>query len=103
MTTVEGAPVKRAIQRIDWSPAMAEKAGYKHFMLKEIFEQPRALEDTFRGRLDRQAGDINGAEIGLTDADAADIKRVANQYLNENLLKLEIKPGGGSMPMPTAP
>jgi glucosamine--fructose-6-phosphate aminotransferase (isomerizing) len=68
--------VKRAIQRIDWSPAMAEKAGYKHFMLKEIFEQPRALEDTFRGRLDRQAGDINGAEIGLTDADAADIKRV---------------------------
>ncbi|MCA9537196.1 MAG: glutamine--fructose-6-phosphate transaminase (isomerizing) [Myxococcales bacterium] len=76
VTTVEGAPVKRAIQRIDWSPAMAEKAGYKHFMLKEIFEQPRALEDTFRGRLDRQAGDINGAEIGLTDADAADIKRV---------------------------
>ncbi|MEZ4328089.1 MAG: glutamine--fructose-6-phosphate transaminase (isomerizing) [Polyangiales bacterium] len=76
VTTVEGAPVQRAVQRIDWSPAMAEKAGYKHFMLKEIFEQPRALEDTFRGRLDRQAGDIHSAEIGLTDADARAIKRV---------------------------
>jgi len=76
VTTVAGAPVHRAVQRIDWSPAMAEKAGYKHFMLKEIFEQPRALEDTFRGRLDREAGDIHSAEVGLTDADAKAIKRV---------------------------
>jgi glucosamine--fructose-6-phosphate aminotransferase (isomerizing) len=76
VTTVAGAPVQRAVQRIDWSPAMAEKAGYKHFMLKEIFEQPRALEDTFRGRLDREAGDIHSAEVGLTDADAKAIKRV---------------------------
>ena len=76
ITTVEGAAVERDEQRIDWSPAMAEKAGYKHFMLKEIFEQPRALEDTFRGRLDRQAGDIHGPEIGLSDGDAVAIRRV---------------------------
>ena len=76
VTTVEGEPVDRAPQTIDWSPAMAEKAGYKHFMLKEIFEQPRALEDTFRGRLDREVGDIHGPEIGLSDADAAEIRRV---------------------------
>src|SRR5690606_30303813 len=44
-----GEPVERPTRRIDWSPAMAEKAGYKHFMLKEIFEQPRAIEDTLRG------------------------------------------------------
>ncbi len=43
---------------------MAEKAGYKHFMLKEIFEQPRAMEDTLRGRLDRESGDIHGTRSG---------------------------------------
>ncbi|MEZ4287044.1 MAG: SIS domain-containing protein [Polyangiales bacterium] len=48
---------------------MAEKAGYKHFMLKEIFEQPRSLEDTFRGRLDRENADIHQHEIGLSSAD----------------------------------
>ena len=40
------------VHHITWSPAMAEKAGYKHFMQKEIFEQPRAVIDTFRGRID---------------------------------------------------
>jgi glucosamine--fructose-6-phosphate aminotransferase (isomerizing) len=46
----EGQRVERPVNHISWSPAMAEKAGYKHFMQKEIFEQPRALIDTFRGR-----------------------------------------------------
>ncbi|MFW6057850.1 MAG: glutamine--fructose-6-phosphate transaminase (isomerizing), partial [Persicimonas sp.] len=54
----------------------AEKAGYKHFMLKEIFEQPRAMEDTLRGRLDREAGDINGHEVGLSEDDARALSRV---------------------------
>jgi len=76
ITTVEGAAVERAPQRIDWSPVMAEKAGYKHFMLKEIFEQPRAMEDTLRGRLDREQGDVNGHELGLPDEVAKDVKRV---------------------------
>ena len=40
--TLEGKPVERAPKHIDWSPVQAEKGGYKHFMLKEIFEQPRA-------------------------------------------------------------
>ncbi|MFT5356725.1 MAG: glucosamine--fructose-6-phosphate aminotransferase (isomerizing) [Polyangiales bacterium] len=76
VTTIEGAKVERDPVAIDWSPVMAEKAGYKHFMLKEIFEQPRALEDTLRGRLDREAGDVNGHEIGLSDEDARSIQRV---------------------------
>lgn len=76
VTTIAGEPVERQPVAIDWSPVMAEKAGYKHFMLKEIFEQPRALEDTLRGRLDREAGDVNGQEIGLSDEDARSIKRV---------------------------
>src|SRR6185369_6159310 len=48
--TLDGKPVNRAPRRIDWSPTQAEKGGFKHFMLKEIFEQPRAIEDTLRGR-----------------------------------------------------
>jgi glucosamine--fructose-6-phosphate aminotransferase (isomerizing) len=51
ITDAEGNRVERAPTSIDWSPAMAEKGGYKHFMLKEIFEQPRAVADTLSGRL----------------------------------------------------
>ena len=53
ITTLEGAPVERESKVIDWSPTQAEKGGYKHFMLKEIYEQPRAVEDTLRGRSGR--------------------------------------------------
>ncbi len=76
ITTLDGKVVDRAPRHIDWSPVMAEKAGYKHFMLKEIHEQPRAMEDTLRGRLDREHGDIYGHEIGLSDEDARGIDRV---------------------------
>src|SRR5690606_3757113 len=76
ITTLDGKIVDRAPRHIDWSPVMAEKAGYKHFMLKEIHEQPRAMEDTLRGRLDRENGDIHGHEIGLSDEDARSIERV---------------------------
>ncbi|MCU0693688.1 MAG: glutamine--fructose-6-phosphate transaminase (isomerizing), partial [Polyangiaceae bacterium] len=74
--TLEGKAIERAPKRIDWSPMMAEKGGFKHFMLKEIHEQPRAVEDTLRGRVNLTAGDINGAEIGLTAEVAQQITRV---------------------------
>ncbi len=76
VTTLDGKPVEPEVRTIDWSPAMAEKGGYKHFMLKEIFEQPRALEDTLRGRLDREHGDVVGAELGLGPNAAAAFQRV---------------------------
>ena len=76
ITRVDGTLVDRPVKHIDWSPVMAEKAGFKHFMLKEIHEQPRAIEDTLRGRLDRENGDVHSHEIGLTDADAKAIRRV---------------------------
>jgi glucosamine--fructose-6-phosphate aminotransferase (isomerizing) len=44
ITDLEGQPLERPVDTISWSPAMAEKAGYTHFMQKEIFEQPRALD-----------------------------------------------------------
>lgn len=76
ITNLDGEVMERPPRRIDWSPTMAEKAGYKHFMLKEIFEQSRAIEDTLRGRLDRDTGDIHSHELGLSAEDAAGIKRV---------------------------
>ncbi|HEY2732442.1 MAG TPA: glutamine--fructose-6-phosphate transaminase (isomerizing), partial [Polyangiales bacterium] len=76
VTTIDGTPIEARIQTIDWSPAMAEKSGYKHFMLKEIHEQPRAIEDTLRGRLDRERGDIVPEEIGLSAEVATSVSRI---------------------------
>jgi glucosamine--fructose-6-phosphate aminotransferase (isomerizing) len=76
ITDLDGRVVDRPEKLIDWSPMMAEKAGFKHFMLKEIHEQPRAIEDTLRGRLDRENADINAAEIGLDGVDIKSISRV---------------------------
>ncbi len=75
-TIAEGTPVTRAPKRIDWSPTQAEKGGYKHFMLKEIFEQPRAIEDTLRGRVDLQAADVIASEIGVSEERAKSLGRV---------------------------
>jgi len=54
----KGEEVLKEPKRVNWSPLMAEKGGYKHFMLKEIFEQPRAVIDTIRGRLLEEEGDV---------------------------------------------
>lgn len=75
--TLEGQTVVRKPRRIDWSPVQAEKGGYKHFMLKEIFEQPRAIEDTLRGRILLEQGDLVDQELGLTPEIAKRIDRVA--------------------------
>jgi glutamine---fructose-6-phosphate transaminase (isomerizing) len=72
----DGTGVTRAPKRIDWSPTQAEKGGYKHFMLKEIHEQPRAIEDTLRGRVDLQAADVIATEIGVTEELAKKLRRV---------------------------
>ena len=58
ISTIEGQVVERAPSHITWDAAMAEKGGYRHFMLKEIFEQPRAVSDTFVGRLDLAGGSV---------------------------------------------
>ncbi|MEM6731925.1 MAG: glutamine--fructose-6-phosphate transaminase (isomerizing) [Myxococcota bacterium] len=55
----DGEKIERSARRIDWSPVMAEKAGHKHFMHKEIHEQPRAVIDTLRGRLLASGDDVN--------------------------------------------
>lgn len=66
VTSLDGSPIQKEIQTITWSPSMAEKGGYRHFMLKEIFEQPRAVSDTIRGRFSAETGTVNTEEYGLS-------------------------------------
>ena len=63
ITDIKGKKVKRNPKVINWDPAMVEKAGYRHFMLKEIHEQPRALLDTLRGRFDKTLTSVNFEEL----------------------------------------
>jgi glucosamine--fructose-6-phosphate aminotransferase (isomerizing) len=74
--TIDGAVVSRAQRRIDWSPVQAEKGGFKHFMLKEIFEQPRAVEDTLRGRLHLESNSLVRSELGLDPESLSSVERV---------------------------
>ena len=102
LMTMDGTPVDRKPRTITWNAAQAEKGGYKHFMLKEIHEQPRAIEDTLRGRIDLAAGDVIEAEIGVSAETAKSIKRVYfiacgtsnhaslyGRFLMESLAKVE--------------
>jgi glucosamine--fructose-6-phosphate aminotransferase (isomerizing) len=73
---VTGLPVEKAPTTINWNPAMAEKAGFKHFMLKEIFEEPQAITNTVSGRINPETGEVVLPEIGLTAADLVDIDRI---------------------------
>jgi glucosamine--fructose-6-phosphate aminotransferase (isomerizing) len=64
IVTHAGAPVTRAPQRIAWDPLQAEKGGFRHFMLKEIHEQPRAMRDTLVGRISLEEGEVHLEELG---------------------------------------
>ena len=76
LTDFEGRTVRRQVSRILWDPIMAEKGGYKHFMLKEIFEQPRAVKDTMLGRLGLESGRIFLDEVTISDQDFRDFQQV---------------------------
>jgi glucosamine--fructose-6-phosphate aminotransferase (isomerizing) len=74
--TLEGREVSREPKTIRWSLVQAEKGGYKHFMLKEIFEQPRAVEDTIRGRLTFMNGLVLFEALGVDPALLRDARRI---------------------------
>jgi glucosamine--fructose-6-phosphate aminotransferase (isomerizing) len=67
ITNIDGDEVQREARTVQWSGAMAEKGGYRHFMLKEIFEQPRAISDTLIGRIQQEEGEILFEELDLPD------------------------------------
>ncbi|EKD22391.1 MAG: hypothetical protein ACD_87C00019G0001 [uncultured bacterium] len=73
---VTGEPVKKEVKTIDWNAAMAEKSGFKHFMQKEIFEQPQAITSTVSGRINPETGEIVLPEMHLTEHDVKNIDRI---------------------------
>ena len=108
-TDFSGRPVSKATQRVLWDPIMAEKAGYKHFMLKEIFEQPTAARETILGRVSQDTGKVFLEEMKLTDAQLAAIERVTilacgtswhaglvGKFLIEQLARLPVEVDYGS-------
>src|SRR3989441_1971486 len=76
LTDFNGQPVVRQVQHVTWDPIMAEKGGFKHFMLKEIYEQPRAVRDTTLGRISQETGHVFLDEMEITEAEFKAAKKV---------------------------
>ena len=76
ITDFAGKPLERKVQHVTWDPIMAEKGGFKHFMLKEIYEQPRAVRDTTLGRISQETGHIFLSEMEITDAEFKAAKKI---------------------------
>ncbi len=76
LTDFEGAPVVRQVQHVTWDPIMAEKGGFKHFMLKEIYEQPRAVRDTTLGRISQETGQVFLDEMQISEAEFKSLKKI---------------------------
>ncbi|TAN38211.1 MAG: glutamine--fructose-6-phosphate transaminase (isomerizing) [Nitrospirae bacterium] len=104
ITRLDGSPVRKDVVTVTWSPAMAEKGGYRHFMLKEIFEQPRAVSDTIRGRFSIESGEVNIEEFGLSAGELGGIKKIfivacgsswhaalAGKYMIEELARIPVE------------
>ena len=76
LTDFDGRKVQRPLSHILWDPISAEKGGYKHFMLKEIFEQPRAVKDTMLGRIGQESGRVFLDEVDISEADFRQFQQV---------------------------
>jgi glucosamine--fructose-6-phosphate aminotransferase (isomerizing) len=109
LSDFHGRPVTRAVQHVTWDPIMAEKGGYKHFMLKEIFEQPRAVRDTTLGRISVDSGRVFLDEIQLSEEDLRNVRQVkmvacgtswhaalAGKFMVEKLARLPVEVDYGS-------
>src|SRR6266404_2886344 len=76
VTDFDAKPVERQVERITWDPIMAEKGGFKHFMLKEIYEQPRTIRDTTIGRVSQDSGQVFLDEMQVTEAEFKALKKI---------------------------
>jgi glucosamine--fructose-6-phosphate aminotransferase (isomerizing) len=76
LTDFDGKPVVRQVQHVTWDPIMAEKGGFKHFMLKEIYEQPRAVRDTTLGRISQETGHVFLDEMQISEAEFKALKKI---------------------------
>src|SRR5271156_2611997 len=76
VTDFAGQPLERKVQHVTWDPIQAEKGGFKHFMLKEIYEQPRAVRDTTLGRISQESGHIFLDEMEISEAEFKAAKKI---------------------------
>jgi glucosamine--fructose-6-phosphate aminotransferase (isomerizing) len=76
LTDFDGKPIQRQVQHVTWDPIMAEKAGFKHFMLKEIYEQPRAIRETTLGRVSLDTGHIFLHEMQISETEFRAAKKI---------------------------
>jgi glucosamine--fructose-6-phosphate aminotransferase (isomerizing) len=103
LTDFDGKPIQRTLTRIQWDPIQAEKGGYKHFMLKEIWEQPRAIRDTTLGRVSLDSGKVFLGEMKIADDELASASSIniaacgtswhaalAGKYMIERLARLPV-------------
>ena len=106
---IEGKPVEPKIQHVTWDPIMAEKGGFKHFMLKEIFEQPRAIRDTMLGRISLETGKVFLDEMDITEDEFRNFRSIkivacgtswhaglAGKFMIERLARIPVEVDYGS-------
>ena len=109
VTDLDGKPVDRPAHQVTWDPIMAEKGGYKHFMQKEIFEQPRAVRDTMLGRISQDTGKVFLDEMAITEKAFREFQNVrivacgtswhaglAGKFMIERLARLPVEVDYGS-------
>jgi glucosamine--fructose-6-phosphate aminotransferase (isomerizing) len=109
LSDFKGRPINRQVQHVLWDPIMAEKGGYKHFMLKEIFEQPRAVRDTTLGRVSQESGKIFLDEMEITPKQFQEFRSVkiiacgtswhsalAGKFMIEKLARIPVEVDYGS-------
>src|ERR1700736_5466171 len=105
----DGRPVSRPAHHVTWDPIMAEKGGYKHFMQKEIFEQPRAVRDTLLGRISQDTGKIFLGDMQITEQQFREFSQVrivacgtswhaglAGKFMIERLARMQVEVDYGS-------
>jgi glucosamine--fructose-6-phosphate aminotransferase (isomerizing) len=104
-----GETIPFKTQEITWTPAMAEKSGFRHFMLKEIYEQPRAVQDTIAGRISLDSGQVFLREAQISEEVLAQIERIhivacgtswhaalVGKYLLEEMARIPVEVDYGS-------
>ena len=109
ITNSQGQVAAPRGQRINWDPVLAEKGGYKHFMLKEIFEQPRAIKDTTISRVSRDTGRVILDEMKMTEKDFLQVEQIrliacgtswhaalAGKFMIEKLARIPVEVDYGS-------
>jgi glucosamine--fructose-6-phosphate aminotransferase (isomerizing) len=105
----DNRPVEPKVQHITWDPIMAEKGGFKHFMQKEIFEQPRAVRDTLLGRISQETGKVFLDEMDITEEEFRNFREVkivacgtswhaalAGKFMIERLAQIPVEVDYGS-------